>query len=361
MWVQRLKAVQDSPRWTRFQSAFIEKIERHPAAALSLFAAVLFWFHLRHDPVWVRFLLVLPGTGVFFLAVRGMRLLIRRRFHATNLIPEIVGVSALLILMFFLETARWSLWTGAAFLLLIVWMSLLWRSRSRGAFFSVLAGILFLAGCVLSYRVLNAGERLLFYALYQYRAGRTPRTEWKEEPGRRYTLTRSPTKLTLSLPTDLFFHSAGSLRDMVEIPNAGSPLSAVSSSLEDPSIPPLVVIFDGAADETPAQYKPGLDQMFGHLSNLARVENVRFEGDKEFTPEGWTEPWSGIFYTYTEISTMRKMRGGVYALPARAGRRLFLLIREPVTPGFRHHPDVLRMFRGLSWEEMKDAKESTVP
>lgn len=354
MWVQKLKVLQASSLSKRLVSGLSEMIERYPSGGLSLLAGILFWYHMRHDPLWVRIVLVLPGTGIFYLGVRGMRRLIQNRFRAPNLTPEIIGASGLLVLLFFLETARWSLWTGAAFLLLILWMIALVRSGSRGGFFSILVGILFLAGCVISYRVLNAGERLLYYALYQYRAGKTPRTEWKEEPGRRYTLTRSPTKLTLALPTDLFFHSAASLKEMVEIPNAGSPLCAVSSSLEDPSIPPLVVIFEVPADESPAQWKAGLDQMFGHLSNLARVENVQFEGDKEFTPEGSSESWTGIFYLYTELSTMRKMRGGVYALPAHAGRRLFFLIREPVTPGFRHHPDLLRMFRGLLWEESKE-------
>lgn len=362
MWVQKLKEVRDSPRWARMLSGFSAGLERYPAAFLSVLATILFFYHLRHDPLWVRLVLIVPGTCLFFLAVRTAGRLIARRFDAQNVIPEILTAALILGAAFFLETARWSLWTGAAFVLLIAWMIVLWRMRSRGAFFSVFAGILFLAGCVLSYRVLNAGERLLYYALYQYRAGRTPRAEWKEEPGRRYTLTRNPTKLTLALPMDLFFHSASSLREMVEIPNAGTPLCAVSSSLEDPSIPPLVVIFDGAAEETAAQYKAGLDQMFGHLSNLARVENVRFEGEKEFTPEGSSEMWTGIFYIYTELSTMRKMRGGVFALPARGGRRLFLLIREPVTPGFRHHPDLLRMFRGILWEELTErGPESSDP
>ena len=348
-------------------STIIALLGRFPAVPVVLPAIVIYWMHLGHwSPEW-RLLLVLPVALLNLLVGFFFARYCRKRLSSSggSLGPELVFILVLAGGLLLLPEALFgaSLATGVV-LTLLAWLVIQFVFKQSGGFYTAFIG-LFIFLCVqYSFHLLHAQERFTLYAAHWIRQERVLREyrrtyQWRAEAERRVLAVRGAPALELRVPEDLFFHDPSSFSLGYRNPSAGVPVAVLSANREDPTIAPVIILFDlgtGAGDEVLEGMLASLRRLLGHLGNTSHLSDLERRGARALKPPAVSFPMDGLFWSYTEIATTRSMQTGVYIFQA-GERRFQVFVREPIFSGFQHHPDVMYLLQNIKAPRAREEGE----
>ncbi len=337
--------------------AAIGWLKQNPAAVLTFTTSIFYWFHASHMPWFYRLGLILPVCLFNYGAAYGSIRLLRKRLSVekTILWPELTFAFVLSAALYIVEF-RGNITLFIIIIMYMAWIFSQFFLKNSGTFYTGVVGLFIFSTVLVSFQLMNMEADLVIasrnYFIHRQAAQKAAlEIKWERAAGEnRYILMINAKKiLELSLAEELFFH--GPEAAPPGNPGGGRPLGFISSSRNDASMPPAVAIFEIESEQgaSPEDFRQEMEMLLGQLQNSSEISDLTFLNLSELkSPESHIN-LQGIFWKYRDAASSREMKSGVYLTEFKNGRQIALILRDPVVPGFRHHPDILFILQNLKF------------
>ncbi len=335
-------------------------LQRHPALYLTPLLGFFYYNHLAHLPLSLLLPVLLPALGGNYLVIH---LLWRRVVGQIRRerVPwwELLIALLLPLLVLYTDFFRGDFTFSLPLMLVILFLWLVWQVRRKALayFYTGFSGLVLFALVFYSYRIMTEAEGFLIRRelAAQIRQSAEQLVQWVrsgEGSGEnRYALQRSgKTVLTLTVPEDLFFHKPDPAR-VVDTggPVPGRELARISASASRPDVFPFAILYELEPGFTrqPEEFRSDFRMILGYGENRALLRDLRYEGRSELSTPSSSLRWEGIFWSYQDTATSRRVRSGLYLLRHTGEMELAVVLKDPVVRGFQHHPLLLELLRSL--------------
>lgn len=335
--------------------AVLSRLKTISVPAVLVFAAIsicstFYIFHVLHFAWYFILLLTVPVIALNSIFAFFLWKLVRFRLQSLSALwPEFLSGTILLGVLYTL-VFRGNITILIVLVLFLIWLFVQLQAKRSGNFYTGWTGIVLFSLILGSYRLLNLEGDLLVNAREylerkRLREAALGRIHWEKKGPLDYILQLDgKAALEIIIPEEMFFHGPEYFAN-----GPGIPLGFVSASVSDPSVPPSVGFFEiqssGTVDSD--ALKQEFEMILGQMENKGEIEKIKFVGQMEMKPPESKAPMQGMFWQYKDLSTSRNMLSGIYVVWTKSGP-VGLVIIDPITTGFRHHPNILYILQNLT-------------
>ncbi len=331
-------------------SPYLKRIHRFSRvkkiSIVYLFTAFIFiFYHESHLPLFVIILLALSTlffslllllTGYYFF-----KFLFGER---NNPFFEILFLAILIAVFYKLGFMDFE--GGLFFLLITIVIAYFFKFTGSALYFKIsLIGISILCVGLLTFKYLQANEKVLFYYFNKSKYGELEKdfTNWTYDKDTRI-LANSEIPLNCKLPEEFIFYNPKDL-DLKDKTGAGQIAGILSTGATDPNLYPYIRIFF-----LPRNINMDKEQVRLEFSKLLEigVNRGEFEEVKELGAKSHPKKWEGHFWIYFDPIRPRHAKTGFYFVTLPSGDKLVLHLTENVTKEF-HEPKIREILESINY------------